>query len=537
MVVNKHVKRDMNANGMPIHALSDREGLENMDGQFLLTISNRFDKSHFRPWDHCILVDELSKDKLPPFFIRLRDDQAASLQAWVLNKNNKSLSQRDLSIFWPLDFDTQAKLRPSRDSWGGVCHGKVSKLPAYEAPSLPPTFTSSGKFMTKELVSSLTTRGPKRKADSPPEVGIPIPEKKARVWKDEPPMALVSENKGQRVTRSTTRSDDDQARSYIDNLIANKAAAKQEIATLRRQIEAERATHQSDLDALHDSWLKYTESKERTIATNFEEMRTSNDTLQRNLSISRVEEKQRKAAVRELKDQVKRRGKRLMQLQDAYIDHMSELANQLRKTAEDDCCMDSAFDYQSEGQDSDDNSGSEEEEDDDGDGDDGASQTEEKVSTTTPVPQNSEAAKEEASTNPHTDNSLANNPTPTNPPDTPANDQNHTPTQTPENPPPNQILTNPPQQTLNNPTPETSPLPKAAGLEPPAAAEPYHHHQPTSLLKLLNRLPPSYLQTKLSAQQRSKLAQALAREMGLFEFKRAVVKREEETVQGKGRKG
>ena len=87
------------------HVVSKRCGVENMDGHLILS---NFDKKYARPWNDCIPFHELSKDNLPPFFVRLRDDQVGNLIHWSQTKQ-ESLAKPKFCIFWPFDFSAIRK--------------------------------------------------------------------------------------------------------------------------------------------------------------------------------------------------------------------------------------------------------------------------------------------------------------------------------------------------------------------------------------------------------------------------------------------
>ena len=65
------------------YAISNRVGFHYMDGHIMLA---NFEKIYARPWNNCIPLEKLSKDNLPPFFVRLRDDQVGHLGLWAESK-------------------------------------------------------------------------------------------------------------------------------------------------------------------------------------------------------------------------------------------------------------------------------------------------------------------------------------------------------------------------------------------------------------------------------------------------------------------
>ena len=93
-------------------AVSKCQDTEHMDGQMILA---SFDKRYARSWTYCISIDKLNKDSLPPFFVRLRDDQIGHLWVWT-NSIKNSLTRSQPHQHWPWDF-TCNQITKSRDPW------------------------------------------------------------------------------------------------------------------------------------------------------------------------------------------------------------------------------------------------------------------------------------------------------------------------------------------------------------------------------------------------------------------------------------
>ena len=133
---------------------SNRTGVHWMDGPPILAAANEM---YIRPWNDCIEFDRLSIDNLPPFLVRLRDDQVGHLQHWVAE--TRHLDSRRLGEYWPKTFTKGGSLCTGRVNWGPAFADEESLgggpgLPVYEDPGLPLTWTSSRKVMKPEVSST-----------------------------------------------------------------------------------------------------------------------------------------------------------------------------------------------------------------------------------------------------------------------------------------------------------------------------------------------------------------------------------------------
>ena len=143
---------------------SAREGTDWCDGHPVLEETYKTKHSFLRPWDCCIAFCDLSKDNLPPFYVRLRDDQVGHLRRWQ-SKNSSQLRSPCLSRFWPADFTSIGQISFTRENWGTPFNAEKpedrekllkggSSPPVYTDPGLPLTWTSSLKIMRRETQSS-----------------------------------------------------------------------------------------------------------------------------------------------------------------------------------------------------------------------------------------------------------------------------------------------------------------------------------------------------------------------------------------------
>ena len=146
-----------------------------MDGSICL---KDLDKVYMRPWDDCIPSRQLSIDNLPPFFVRLRDDQVGAILDWLEDSSEKTLPKHLVNQYWPYDINSKTYFVTDRENWGKPHKGKFAlpggpSVPSYIDMGLPPTFMSSGKSMRRETGtdsegSGAVANNNKRKADEMP---------------------------------------------------------------------------------------------------------------------------------------------------------------------------------------------------------------------------------------------------------------------------------------------------------------------------------------------------------------------------------
>ena len=130
---------------------SDRVGEHWVDGDHIFCF---LPKEFMRPWDDLIPLTLLSKGNLPPFFVRLRTDQAKTLQSYA-RSNPSVIDMSKLHVFWPHDFWSSGALLVDRSDWGPHWTEKGLSKSARHTPSWiqmpwPKIFTSSSKLMLGE---------------------------------------------------------------------------------------------------------------------------------------------------------------------------------------------------------------------------------------------------------------------------------------------------------------------------------------------------------------------------------------------------
>lgn len=301
-----------------------------MDGCLSLT---DLDKIYMRPWDDCIPSHELSLENLPPFFVRLRDDQAGELLEWLDDSTQKSLPRYRVSQYWPRDFnEKKAWFVSGRESWGKPHKGKFPlpggpPMPSYIDMGLPPTFTSSGKAMRCETETDKGRNGAGAKSNKR-KAGETLTEKVDRNGKR---IRTSPETQQEVVQASADKIADLKARhkNKLDVLTADIVRKEAAIAELQRRDE-ETATKP---DILNDALsTKETEIQNLT-ATLQDKTKTITD-LETSMGESRVQiqklEKkyrrqgtelqtlhQKKKEVREARQELEEANRRLAVLRDA----------------------------------------------------------------------------------------------------------------------------------------------------------------------------------------------------------------------------
>ena len=246
-----------------------------MDGQGILAGQR---KSYARPWTGCIPFELLTKDNLPPFYVRLQDDQVGHLAHWV-SISRSSITRLKLGQFWPWDFDTAGKISARRDNWGaeyGGCgneKGKFlsggKKVPAWTDPGLPLTYTSSHKVMARELDGLKRSADLKRKAQAEAGRRVRMPAKKPRLGSmsmELKKMKETAEKKHQvkitekeRYTGGKPELQD--AMQVVDNLMRSVTEIANQNTELEAMLLKNEAQYIKDTDDTYGEWLAYNEVK------------------------------------------------------------------------------------------------------------------------------------------------------------------------------------------------------------------------------------------------------------------------------------
>ena len=320
---------------IPAVAISDRKGTENMDGHWIL---RRFEKVNARPWNHFIPIDELSKDNLPPFYVRLRDDQVGHLDNWIRTKK-ATISRAQVYSLWPWDFgrDSRITVLKNRDSWGpsydyldaefvpkGLTGNASRKTPRYLQIPLPLTYTSSGKIMAPDAHKESLSSKSKRKAED--TAASSIPQKKLRLWKEDPPELTPIETI-KRETGSIQISEEERGYRHLQNLIANSSASAKRISDLETRLTQQRETFQEAYDSLHDEWIQLVLAQAKEYITEREVL--VNAAKQRKGRIKQLE-----TNLTEIRQRLKVRGQRLKSVKQNWAEQFEALAQKAQELEE-----------------------------------------------------------------------------------------------------------------------------------------------------------------------------------------------------------
>ena len=262
----------------PTALISDRIGVENMDGQGILSAQP---KSYARPWLGCIPTEQLSKDNLPPFYVRLQDSQVGHLAFWV-GTSRGSITRLKLGQVWPWDFDVQGKVSSRRDNWGveydgcgkerGKGLGGGKKVPTWTDPGLPLTYTSSHKVMAGELDALRKGAAVKRKAEEEAGRNACMPVKKPRLGNMSMELKMIKEKaeKKRQKDKATNmekeryagaKPDFRDAMQVVDTLMRSATDTQNQNAMLETLVLKNESKYIKDTDDMFDEWLAYNQTK------------------------------------------------------------------------------------------------------------------------------------------------------------------------------------------------------------------------------------------------------------------------------------
>ena len=332
---------------IPPQLVSDRLGVENMDGQAILVGQTR---SYARPWNGCIPDGQLTKNNLPPFYVRLHDDQVGHLAHWAASSRN-SIARIKLAQNWPWDFDPQGKISSKRDSWGAEYNGPGTetikglsggkKTPAWTDPGLPPTYTSSNKIMTRELDALEQGAALKRKEDEEASRNVCMPVKKPRLANMGAALKRMKGEGEKKRQAAATAKDKDRyaggtaqlrdALSAVDTLMQSATEADNQNAALERMLLQNEALYVQNTDDMFDEWLAYNEIKRKEVArmleTHAAEIRS------RDSKISTLEAEARRCRVRldRAKRKIQSRDARLAQVRKYWAQEQEAMEKKMEE--------------------------------------------------------------------------------------------------------------------------------------------------------------------------------------------------------------
>lgn len=328
--------------------VSARTGVENMDGQGILGGQT---KSYARPWTGCIPFDQLTKDNLPPFYVRLEDNQVGHLAHWV-SICRGSITRLKLGQFWPWDFDLHGKVSLKRDSWGaeydgcgkekgkGLDGGK--KVPAWTDPGLPLTYTSSYKVMVAELDASRRSAALKRKAEEEAGRNVCMPVKKPRLGS----MAMVLKQMKEAAEKKRRTADTEKERytggkselrnamHVVDTLMRSATETENQNAALETMLLKNEAQYIKNTDDMFDEWLAYNAVKRTEVDRMLEDHAAEIKMRDTKIGVLNVEGKKAQARLEREKQKSQVRDTRLAQVKRRWVQEQDRMKQRFREIEE-----------------------------------------------------------------------------------------------------------------------------------------------------------------------------------------------------------
>ncbi len=347
--------------------ISDRVGIELMDGQSILA---GHPKSYARPWTGCIAIEQLTKDNIPPFYVRLQDNQVGHLVHWV-GTSRGSITRLKLGQVWPWDFDAQGKISSRRDNWGaeysgcgkerGKGLGGGKKVPTWTDPGLPLTYTSSGKVMAGELDALKRGAASKRKAEEEAGRNACMPVKKPRLGNMGAELKKMKESAEKK--RHTDKATDKEKDRYVgakpelrdavhvvDALMRNATETENQNATLEAMLLESEAQYIKATDDMFDEWLAYNALKRKEVNRIFEDHAIEIQSRDAKIEALETEVKGSRARIDREKEEVRLRDERLARVKSRWLAEQNLMEKKLREIEEIGRDLDelSEFNYESE---------------------------------------------------------------------------------------------------------------------------------------------------------------------------------------------
>lgn len=302
----------------------------------------------------CIPFEELSRDNLPPFYVRLQDDQVGHLVFWV-SASRGSIARLKLGQVWPWDFDVQGRISSRRDSWGaeyggsgkergkGLPGGK--KVPAWTDPGLPLTYTSSHKVMAGELDALKKGAAQKRKADEEAGRNACMPIKKLRLGSIGVELKKMKESVEKKRQKDKT-AEMEKARyagakpelrdavQVVDTLMRSATETENQNAVLEAMLLKSEADYIKDTSDMFDEWLAYNEIKRKEVERIHEDH--ANEIKNRDTKIDALEKEMKgsRARLNKEKRKVKLRNERLAQVKSRWLQEQILMEKKLREVEE-----------------------------------------------------------------------------------------------------------------------------------------------------------------------------------------------------------
>ncbi len=379
--------------------ISDRVGIELMDGQSILA---GHPKSYARPWTGCITIEQLTKDNIPPFYVRLQDDQVGHLIHWV-GTSRGSITRLKLGQVWPWDFDAQGKISSRRDNWGaeysgcgkerGKGLGGGKKVPTWTDPRLPLTYTSSQKIMAGELDALKRGAASKRKAEEEAGRNACMPVKKPRLGNMGAELKKMKESaeKKRHRDKATDKEKDRyvgakpelrDAVHVVDALMRNATETENQNATLEAMLLESEAQYIKATDDMFDEWLAYNALKRKEVDRIHEDHALEIQSRDTKIEALEMEVKGSRARIDREKEKVRLRDEQLGRVKSCWEKEQNLMEKKLREIEEIGRDLDELSEFNYESDESDDESSDFE-----------AEQLEEEVEETKEEPKDKEAKK------------------------------------------------------------------------------------------------------------------------------------------------
>lgn len=338
-----------------------------MDGHAILAGRTR---CYARPWLGCLPIEQLTKDNLPPFYVRLQDDQVGHLAFWV-GTSRDSITRLKLGQVWPWDFDAQGKISSRRETWGaeycgsgkerGKGLGGGKEVPTWTDPGLPLTYTSSHKVMAAELEVRKRGAALKRKAEEDAGRSACMPVKKPRLGNMGTELKRMKENAEK--TRQKDQATDIKKERYagakpelreavqvVDTLMRSARDSENQNATLETMLLKNEARYVEDTNGMFDEWLAYNTIKRLEVDRIHEDHAMEIKSRDAKIEALETEAKGSRARLEKEKQKVRTRDERLTQVKSRWAQEQNLMERKLREIEEIACDLDklSEFDHDSD---------------------------------------------------------------------------------------------------------------------------------------------------------------------------------------------
>ena len=331
--------------------VSDRVGTEFMDGQGILA---GHPKSYARPWTGCITIGQLTRDNIPPFYVRLQDDQVGHLAHWV-GTSRGSITRLKLGQVWPWDFDPHGKIFSRRDNWGAEYSGSGTergkglgggkKVPTWTDPRLPLTYTSSHKVMAGELDALKRGVAMKRRAEEEAGRNACMPVKKPRLGNMGAELKKMRESAEKKRVRDKA-SDKEKDRyvgakpelrdavHVVDTLMKAATETENQNAILEAMLLESEAQYIRATDDMFDEWLSYNALKRKEVDRIQEDHAIEIQSRDAKIEALETEVKQSRARHDREKQKVRLRDERLARVKTRWAKEQNFMEKKLREIEE-----------------------------------------------------------------------------------------------------------------------------------------------------------------------------------------------------------